>query len=105
MIYVPEDVQKIVDDIMAEVLANGWDWSTEQCMARAILSERERCSQIAMSEPELEGEPTQFQLQMMASVGPIDNARSAVKATKKAINRRIQNLQSRRPGCRWRPER
>jgi hypothetical protein len=41
MLDIPADVQKTVDDIMDEVLSNGWDWSTEQCMARAVLADRE----------------------------------------------------------------
>ena len=42
VVEISPDVRQTVDDIMNEVLANGWDWSTEQCMARAILAERER---------------------------------------------------------------
>ena len=45
MLDIPADIQKTVDDIMSEVVANGWDWSTEQCMARAVLAERERIAQ------------------------------------------------------------
>jgi hypothetical protein len=54
-------------------------------IAEAIQAERERCARIAEAEPELPGEPEQFVIDAMRDAGPIENARAAVRTTKRSI--------------------
>jgi hypothetical protein len=52
---------------------------------QALKEERERCAKIAEDEPELEGEPEAYQLEVMREVGLVASLRAAVVATKKNI--------------------
>ena len=56
----------------------------------ATMLERQRCARIAETEEELEGVPPEDVIEAMLSAGPVENARSAVRATKASIARRIR---------------
>lgn len=58
-------------------------------VAAAILAERERCAEIVRTEEELEGDPPQHVIAAMEQAGPVMNARSAVRATKASILKRM----------------
>lgn len=64
--------------------------TTDEIREAARLEERARCLAIVESEPELPGTPTETELALMEAAGPVLNARSAVRATKKAIADRIR---------------
>lgn len=53
-------------------------------------AEREKFARIAETEEELEGEPPAFVVAEMNRVGPVENARAAVRSTKASIARRIR---------------
>lgn len=58
----------------------------------AVAVERERCAKIAETDEELEGVPPAYVMAEMVRVGPVENARAAVRATKASIARRIRGL-------------
>ncbi len=76
------------------------EWSNLLDFAAALLQpsieaaragERERCAKVADDEPELPGEPSAQCLEAMIAIGPIENARAAVKLTKRCIAAAIRS--------------
>jgi hypothetical protein len=61
----------------------------------AVRLERERCAKIAETEEELPGDPSAYILSEMERIGPVENARAAVRSTKASIARRIRGAQTR----------
>lgn len=53
---------------------------------------REEAAKLAEAEPEMPGDPPAHILQAMIAVGPIENARSACRATKKSIAASIRAI-------------
>lgn len=69
----------------AAVVERGYDTGLIDAVAAALMAERERCAKIAENDPELPGDPPVEWRDMVRTVGPIENARSACRATKHSI--------------------
>lgn len=108
---IPDDIMKAAAEL--DYMRGG---PTSIDIAKAILAERERSRQliseadkrerearakaleeaaaIADTEEELPGEPSKLVVAAMEAVGPVGNARAAVRTTKASIAKRIRALQS-----------
>ena len=64
----------------------------ERRLVEAREAALEEAAKVAEAEPEFEGDPPQHVVDAMISAGPIENARSACRATKKGIAAAIRTL-------------
>lgn len=101
MTSIPEDIMyaagAVVADITgdAAILTMGEVDAMAKHIAQALLAERmkerERCAQIARDDEELPGDSPQEWYDLIWRLGPVENARSACRATKKSIVSAILN--------------
>lgn len=79
----PQNIAKLLDAL--EYLSDAYTRGLQD----GIAAERERCVGIALAEPEFPGEPSSLVVALMDSLGPVENARSACRTTKKSIAKAI----------------
>lgn len=90
-IVFPDTIADETQAFIEKHLPKCGDVATVMAIALAINSERTRCARLVETEEELPGDPPQKVIDAMIAVGPIGNARSAVRATKQSILNRIHS--------------